>query len=571
MKRRNICAKEQWRGIKSNRKKFAKMPGIWQSEALDMRILSTSLRWLCLCTVALALPFPSRGADTPVNVVLQYHFLGAARVAENTNAATATKAFTRKPSLPFEDLVLNRLSASLATSLHFPSSAATVALLRPLLDDLVRAESMASMGGPAGKPLNYVVAVHLNSQRAQAWQENLKKAGGGRGEPLRAETFSGWQWNKGAADSFWMVPARDWMLVGKGGDLASVRSGYLQQIQKTGRPAPLPGVNFFEADVDWPQLAAWIPMSSCPLKLGRTQVALRAEKGSLHMTSKVTYGQPIVWHSQPWRTPTAMVGQPLISFATGQDVEPFLKSDETLSHLCTNPLSDQFFFWAMGQMPFQSYMAWPVNNPSNVMKELSTQALAALNPKLMALNGTQLRWNPGQAQIVWTKVSLTSPIVEPAPANEGQFLIAGLFPPTKGTEPAPKELWAQFQGRSDLVYYDWEITGARLVELRTLTQVLPILQALGVGPAQNTVDREAEARLNIEEQWLAGLTRMPGFTVTEVTKTGPNEVTVVRNSPLAFSSLEIVLLSHWLSDTPAGPINMSLLPQAKVSGPGVPH
>jgi len=49
-------------------------------------------------------------------------------------------------------------------------------------------------------------------------------------------------------------------------------------------------------------------------------------------------------------------------------------------------------------------------------------------------------------------------------------------------------------------------------------------------------------------------------------------LTVIRNSPFIFTSLELVVLSHWLSDTPAGPINKSLLPQAKVSGPGViPH
>jgi hypothetical protein len=33
----------------------------------------------------------------------------------------------------------------------------------------------------------------------------------------------------------------------------------------------------------------------------------------------------------------------------------------------------------------------------------------------------------------------------------------------------------------------------------------------------------------------------------------------------------LLLLSHWLSDTPAGPLDMQLLPQAKMSGPGAPQ
>jgi hypothetical protein len=348
MKRRNIRAKELPPRIKSNRKKIAKQPGFWQSKALYMRILSTSFRWLCPCATALALTFLCRGADLPENVVLQYHFLGATQLAGNTNAATATKALTRKSTLPFEDLVFNRLSASLAAALHFQTSSTNVALLRPLLDDLVRAESLASMGGAPGKPFNYVVAVRLDPQRAQVWQQNLNKASGGHGEPLRADTFTGWQWNKGASDSFWTVSARDWMLVGRGGDLSSVRAAYLQQIQKTGRPAPALGANWFEAVVDWPRMASWFPVSSCPLRLGRTQIGISAEKGGLHMISKVTYSQPIQWHSQPWRIPTNLVRQPLVSFATGQDVEPFFKSDDTLAQLCTNPLRDQFYFWSMG-------------------------------------------------------------------------------------------------------------------------------------------------------------------------------------------------------------------------------
>ncbi len=549
-----------------------------------MRILSTFLRWLCPGAAALALPFLCVGADKPENVVLQYHFLGAAPLAEDTNAAAARKVFALPSTLRFEDLVLNRLSTNLAASLHFQTNQQTVSLLRPLLDDLLRAESIASLGGSSGKPINYVLAVHLDSQRAQVWEQNLKTASPGPGEELRAETFSGWQWNRGASDSFWMVPARDWLLVGRGGDLASVRSDYLQQIQKTGRPGPALDFNWFEADVDWPRLANWFPLSSCPLKLARTQMAISAGQGNFHMTSQVTYPEAIQWQPHPMSLPTNLVREPLSSFATGQNVEPFLKSDETLSRFCTNPLSDQFYFWSMGEMAFQSYVAWPVNDPGNTLATLSAQAIGALNPKLKALNGTELTWQPKASRLVWSKLQLIAPIVLPAPASNGQFLVAGLFPLTPGKAPAPKALWAQFQDRTDLVYYDWELTGPRVWHLLTVTEVLPILQVLGVGPREPLVAGASPAkpgtntlaapgvqsRLNAQKQWLLGLAPFLGNTVTEVTKTGPNELTVLRNSPFVFSSLELVLLSHWLSDTPAGPLDLSLLPQAKMSRSGPP-
>jgi len=565
-------------------KEFAKQQSFWQTKALYMRILSVFFRWLCPGAAALALPFLCVGADKPENVVVQCHFLGAAPLAENANAAAAKNVFALPSTLLFENLVLNRLSASLAESLHFQTNAQTVSLLRPLLDDLLRAESIASLGGSSGRPINYVLAIRLDTQRAQVWQQNLKTASPGPGEEFRAETFSGWQWNKGAGDSFWMVPARDWLLVGRGGDLASVRSDYLRQIQKTGRPGPALDSNWFEADVDWPRLANWVPLSSCPLKLGRTQMAISAEMGGFHMTTHVTYPEAIEWQPHPMSLPTNLVREPLLSFATGQNVEPFLKSDETLSRFCSNPLSDQFYFWSVGKMPFESYVAWPVNDPANTLMTLSAQAIDELNPKLQRLDGTELTWSPKTPQLTWSKVQLTAPFLRPAPEADGLFLVGGLFPLTPGGNPAPKDLWAQFQDRTDLVYYDWELTGLRVRHLLTVTQVLPILQMLGVGPRAPLVAGASAAKpgantlaapgvqysLNVQEQWLIGLGPLLGNTVTEVTKTGPNELTVIRHSPFVFSSLELILLSHWLSDTPAGPLDWSLLPQAKMSMSGLP-
>jgi hypothetical protein len=566
-----------------DRKKIAKQRGFWQSKALYMRILSTFFRWLCPGAAALALPFLCVGADKPENVVLQYHFLGAAQLAENTNAAAAKNVFALPSTRLFENLILNRLSVRLAESLHFQTNLQTFSLLRPLLDDLLRAESIASMGGSSGKPLNYVLAIHLDGQRAQVWQQSLKAASHGPGEELRVETYSGWQWNKGAGDSFWMVPARDWLLVGRGGDLASVRSDYLQQIQKSGRPGPALDFNWFEADVDWPRLANWFPLSSCPLKLARTRMAISAGNGGFRMTSQVTYPEAIRWQPHPMNLPTNLVCEPLLSFATGQNVEPFLKSDETLSRFCANPLSDQFYFWSMRELAFQSFVAWPVNDPGNTLLKLSAQAMDALNPKLQKLDGTKLTWRPKASQLIWTRGQIVDPLMLAAPAKDGQFLVASLFPLTPENTPAPRALWKQIEGRTDLVYYDWELTGPRVKHLLTVTEILPILRMLGIGPREplaagaspakpgaNTLPAGIASRLNAQKQWLLGLAPYLGNTVTEVTKTGPDKLTIIRNSPFVFSSLELVLLSHWLSDTPSGPLDWSLLPQAKMSGPGLP-
>jgi hypothetical protein len=553
-----------------------------------MRILCALFRCLrlCLCSIVAGLPFLSLGAEKHDNVVLQYHFLGATQLSTNSSAAAAKAVFAEKSTLLFQIMVVNRLASNLLVTLHLPVSATNFNLIRPLLHDALRAESMASLGGAPGGPINSVFAFHLDSGRARLWQKNLKALKPAGGEELRSETFSGWQWNKGARDSIWMVPARDWLLVGRGEDLAPVRSEYLQQIQKTGRPGPAMDFNCFEANVDWPGLTSWFSLASCPFKLARTKVEISAQKGDFYMVAHVIYPQAIDWQAPTMIFPTNLVREPMLSFATGQNVEPFLKSDETLSRLCTNPLRDQFYFWSMSELAFESYAAWPAQDPSNTMMTLSAQAIDELNPKLQALDGTELDWMPNKLQLVWEKLQMIGPFVQPAPADDGPFLVASLFPLSKGRGPAPRSLWTQFESRTDLVYYDWELTGPRVKHLLTVTQIVPLLQMLHVGPnepykvvtapakpgSKTPGPAEVDPHLTVEELWLANLAPILGRTATEVTRTNPTELTVVRNSPFVFSSLELILLSHWLSDTPVGPLDWSLLPQAKVSGPGVlPH
>lgn len=542
-----------------------------------MRMLRSFFRWLAPCAAAVALPLLCNGGDEPEMLVLQYHFIGATPLAQNTNAASATKAFALKSTVTFANLALNRLAMSLGESLHFGTNAKTnLLLLRPLLDDLLLSESMASVWGVSDRPLDFVLAVHLDTNRTQLWQQNLKAINHGPGEELRVETFSGWQWNRGETNSFWMVPAQDWLVVGNGERLASVRSDYLQQIQKSGRPAPALEANCFEADVDWPRLSNWVPLSDCPLKLGRTQAVICPENGNLRMTCHVTYPQAIEWQPHPMHIPTNLVREPLTSFVTGQNVEPFLKSDETRLRYGLTPFSDQFYFWSMGEIAFQSYAVWPDKNPRNTMAALSTNAMDELNPKLQEIDKTQLIWRPKKRELVWMKLPLITPGMLPVPTNDGQFIAAALFSRTPGKGPVPPALWKQFQDRTNLVYYDWELTGPRLKHLLTLTQVLPILQMLGMGPRELDANDKSPAaqavqyRLDVQEKWLAGLTLYLGNTITEVTKTGPNELTVIRNSPFVFNSLELIVLSHLLTDTPAGPLDWQLLPQAKMSGPGMP-
>jgi hypothetical protein len=53
---------------------------------------------------------------------------------------------------------------------------------------------------------------------------------------------------------------------------------------------------------------------------------------------------------------------------------------------------------------------------------------------------------------------------------------------------------------------------------------------------------------------LGELAGLAGNTVTEITRTAPNELSVVRNGPVGFTGIELFLLSDWLSTLGLPPV-----------------
>jgi len=540
-----------------------------------MRLLNTLRIGFCAALAGASATLAQAAA--PDIVAGSWHFAGAARLAEDTNFAGAKTIFALKSSVDFKNLVLTRFSGWLAGSLPFNTNVDSAALVRPLLDDLLLCESFFAMGGRPQGPLNFILAIQLDDPRAQAWQDHLRQALGTPGKSFQAQDATGQRWDRTGGYPFWIARAGNWLLVGGGDDLQALQSEYLRQLSQHGSPGPALGQSWLEADLDWPRLASWMPAPPFSLKPARTQITMTAKAGALRMSAKVTYPQPLSWKFQPWRVPTNIIRDPLISLTAGQDIAALMNPDEPLSVLADNPLAGQFYVWAMGiqGMPFQSYAAWPVEDATNALQRLASQAPAAFNPDLARWNSGSLAWYPQTHSLVWGKLAtFLNPTLQVAPETNGQYLMASLFPLGRNNPPPPADFLKQIAGRTNLVYYDWELTSPRLQHWRLLSAMLPIFPRSAVSPAGvASTNRVALAKgqippIAIEENWLAGLYTLDN-TVTEITRTGPDELTILRKSPFALTSLELVMLSHWLSGTGSPGINPSLLPpRARISGPG---
>jgi hypothetical protein len=510
----------------------------------------------------------SAGGDE--TVAIQYHFAGAADLSANTNFALAGKLLSLPSSVAFRNLVLDRLAGVYWRGLQFKADGKPVASLRPLLEDLLSVESAASFGGTGKDHLDFVLAARLNKARTQAWQQSLEAALGGKGEGFVAEGFPGTRWNRPGDRGLWLVQASGWLVAGQGEDLAAVRADYLQQIHKNGRPRPALRESWLKADIDWPRLSAWVPLESSPFKLARTSVDATSGQGRFRLTGFVTYPEAPAWQAAPWKFPRDLVREPLCSFTAARDVGPFLKADAALARLFGRSIAGQFCCWAQAQMPFQSYAAWPSPGGAGANRKLLVNSMPDLNALLTLPSQPKVIWSPKTTEIIWPRGSLITPSISATNGPEGDYMLAKLFPLTDTATPAPAGLWAQFEGRDDLVYYDWEFTGPRLQQWRLLCELLPVLPPVSAAPAAPAPGSAARPPLFIVDDWLAGLTPYLNNTVTEIKRTSSNELSLTRSTPFVLNSFELLWLSHWLTDTPAGPVNVNQLPMAKMSGPGMP-
>jgi hypothetical protein len=506
----------------------------------------------CLCVILGVVSWPG-AAPAATNDAASvaawywYHCAGSAALTGNKNLPTLNKVFALPSAAAVRTLALERISGMVAAGLNLGTNASTAGLLEPLLNDVLEAESLGSFGGTAAASRNFLVAVRLEAARAQLWHDNLDKAFGAAGEKFTADAGDGWRWKGGGAESFWIVPAHGWLLAGRGDEFLPLRAECLREMSQGRRPVPSLQGNWLEADLDWTRPEACAPDWARLLKPARLKISVASEEDNLRMTAQVVFPEGMPWKSDPWRVPTNHIGSPLISFTAGQDVAAFLNLSPAFSRLDGDPLTNQFCAWALEQLPFLTYMTWPVADATNAVEKLSNEALSAFGSELKDFNGTELAWEPDQRRLVLSNLRIITPSLQAVQDKTGDFLLASLFPLPPSHRQSSDEVWKDVIGRNDLVYYDWEQTIPRLQHWRMLGRML-------LSRSRPPTKYVMKAR-SLEDKWLGEWASLTASTVTEVTRTAPNELSVVRDAPLGFTGIEWFLLTDWLSTAGAPPIS----------------
>ena len=488
-------------------------------------------------------------AAAPDDLLASYHFVGSAALAGNPNAAKLRKIWALPETAQLSGDVLQKLARASAKSFGTDSGTNRATVLRPLFDDLLSAESSAELHGKPNSSLELYLAVHLDDTRSKIWETNLLQAGKGT-QPQFAKLgeITGWQDKLNGSPNFLkFFRAGQWTVIFLAAEQAPAQLEFLNRIKKSDRPGT--DQAWLEANVDWPRLQPWFPLDFLPLKPARTELKISGRGGEdLRTVVRVIYPDKIDWKGEAWKIPTNSIRDPLISFIAGQKLAPFFKPWKTIQQLTFNPLANQIYFWAQSQMPFQSYVGIPVKDATNTMKTLGPQLAGAFNDTLKQRGGGTLNVATNHVDLFWQGVPIIVPFLGPSKEkNSSGLLLGGTFPLVANTNLPPAELFGQVSGRSDLVFYDWEITESRLSQWQILSQLLPFFSREIVSATNAIAPKRFVAAKVPEQKWLSKVGPLLGNTITEVTYKSPNELTIVRKSHIGMNSLELILFSHWLA------------------------
>jgi hypothetical protein len=362
----------------------------------------------------------------------------------------------------------------------------------------------------------------LNADQAKVWQTNL------------TQLTSDWQWKQPLA----FRQERDWMLIGSSPVMLSTNQPIVKEIASRGRPLAETTNYWFRFEGNLAKVRSWFPF--LPGKnLPHAEFNLVGRGDSLRTEALLRFPTPRRLKFEPWEFPTNTIREPLISFTALQGFSDWLSEQPLIKSIEFNTVPNQICLWGEGRIPLQAYVAAPMPGVTNFLERITTNLVPQWNTNFLAPNRIgEIRAMTNHQEMVWLRLPIMVPFLRPAFDTNREFLFAGIFPLPPGTNPPPpSELFKQLN-RTNLVYYDWEITQHRMVQVRLIAQLASLVLN------KPTVGTNAPPMA-----WLDAIESRLGESVTEITASSAQDFKLVRKSFVGLNGIELYALARWVAST----------------------
>ena len=494
---------------------------------------------------------PGIRAQSVPDVTFRSHFVGLSQINAATNGTNAPKLrqilalpetaklqqeLLAKSAGPLAELLM------LGPALQPTNSPAPAAALQSLLPVFLQHESLIEVRTTPDLVKEWLIAVQIPDATAPDWETKYRTLLTHAGTDLPSKltyqsTFTGWQ--AGRKDRSGLYT---YMRVGQWSVFNFQRDGrpwlaVMAQLKATGRPLPAASDYLLALDADLPALRKWWPLPEY-IDFPKVALTIAARGDSLRTVARLRFPDALAWDWQPWQIPTQSLQDPLLSFTAVQGFEPWLRRHPVIQKLALPFPLRQFFVWAHNDIPFKMLAAVPVPDATNQVRQFAPRLATALNTNTIPTMIGTVRVATNGLDAVWLGLPIFAPFLRPAGEPGDNFLLlgsmAGLVPVLPNTNPPPPALLASLTARTNLFYYDWEITEGRLAQWRQMNSILAMLATVPPLPGASAA-----------QPWLDAITPHLGNTITEVTREQPHELQFIRKSHLGLTGFELVQLANW--------------------------
>jgi len=531
----------------------------------------------------------------PLNTIARVHWLGMKRLAAETNAAYFMTIWNLPETARLEAQTLDKLAlwlsvgniaatngeaagrgpapvpgaqqpstntkpssmgSDISQSQNQKSKTKESLLLRPLLDDLINEECYLEIGTGTNQPSELTVAIRLDPAHSRLWETNLASAleslTGAHPNPVAAPNAS-WQMvitaTGSSASSTNSAPNNlplslafsrtgSWTLLSLGGSTnATLPADFHARISHDGAPFAASATNFWlDANFDLKQVSTAFALNwKLPDKFPKTALTIVGDGQDVRSHGIFEFPNALALDLEPWIIPTNVIHDPLIGFTAVRGFRPWLDSWKPWKDLQIGATPNQICIWDHEGMPAQEYCAAPFAQASNVVQRLSDRLLQIVNPWAQAERFGQLQWSTNSDGIVWRRAPFISPQLRSADEGQGGFALLSLIVLARTNLPAPAELLGGPFNRSNVLCYDWEITGPGFEHWLYLGQLARFLFHKAQLPTESA-----------SFHWVKAAAPKLGNCITLVNANSPDHLELVRRSSVGLSSIELHLLADWL-------------------------
>ena len=307
-------------------------------------------------------------AASAADLIARVHFVGADKISADPNSRAFTNFFCSAEAQALKAQTLDKLSHAPAVWLQEKIAAGAgdgAAQLRPLLEDLLKAEWFLDARSAADGSPEFALAIRLDNNRAQLWQGNLAAVLESWVKTPGQKIAGGWQLSsKLSAKPVRLVRAGEWTVLSCEAGGFALGNGVVAKI------SPAAAKNYWlSLDTDWPRLAKIVPALKL-VDLPEAKLQVIGRDGSLQLDGKIISAQPFAMALEKWRLPTNIIHQPFISFTAARGLAPWLKKQSWAQSFLISPVQNQIFFWAMEGIPFQTFATVPVPDGNAALGQL---------------------------------------------------------------------------------------------------------------------------------------------------------------------------------------------------------